>query len=180
MVEFTRLIPDSNIIKAAEDHSSVAIVGCTACANSSIAYEKDQPIYEIKTDETTGKTRRLPYALQGQIGNLKKLLEEKGVNVKTEMINALCFATDDGGVSDLLGKPSWADLGIIERCADVEAFITLCCSMGVFGLKQRFGKDITIVPGMRDAGTGQLFLELDEGKEYILIDRDRSTVIRKK
>jgi len=180
MVEFTRLIPDSNIIKAAKDYTSVTIVDCTACANSSIAYENDQPVYQIKTDETTGKTRRLPYALQGQIRHLKKLLEEEGVHVKTEMINALCFATDDGGLSELLGNPSWADLGIIERCADVEAFISLCCSGGVFGLKQRLGKDIKIVPGMRDAGTGQLFLALDEGKEFILIDRDRSIVIRKK
>ena len=180
MVEFTRLIPDSNIIKAAEVHKSVTIVGCTACANSSIAYEKDQPVFQIKTDETTGKTKRLPYAIQGQIRHLKKLLEEKGVNVKNEMLSVLCFATDDGGLSELLGNPSWADLGINERCADTEALITLCCSGGVFGLKQRLGKDIKIVPGMRDLGTGQLFLALDDTKEFVFIDKDRSTVIQRK
>jgi len=179
MVVFSRLIPDSNIIKAAEDLTSVAIVGCPACANSSIAYEKDHPVYRITTDETTGKTRRLPYALLEHSGRLKELLEEKGVNVTTEML-LMCFATDDVELSNLMGNPSWADLGFNERSAHVTAFITLCCSGGVFGLKQRLGEDIKIIPGMREAGTCQLFLAMDDTKEFVLIDRDRSTVIQRK
>ena len=75
MVVFSRLIPDSNIIKAAEDLTSVAIVGCPACANISIAYEKDHPVYRITTDETTGKTRRLPYALREHSGRLNELID---------------------------------------------------------------------------------------------------------
>jgi hypothetical protein len=50
----------------------------------------------------------------------------------------------------------------------------------VFGLKQRLEKDIRIVPGMRDAGTWQSFLTMDEEKKFILIDKDRSTVIQRK
>lgn len=175
---FSRLIPDSKIIKAAEDFSSVAIVGCSGCANFSIAYEKDQPHSQITTDETTGKPRRLPYAILEQTGRLKKLLEDRGAIVTTEIIMGLCLATDDDEISTLYGNPSWADQGFKESCANAEAFITLCCSGGVFGLKQRLGEDIRIVPGMRDAGTFQSFLALDEKKEFVLIDRDRSTVIQ--
>ena len=177
---FSRLIPDTNIIKAAEDFTSIAIVGCSGCANYSIAYEKDQPVYKISTDEKTGETRRLPYALLEHAGHLKKLLAEKGVNVSTEIIFGLCAATDDGELSELMGNPSWADLGFIERCANAEAFISLCCSGGVYGLRQRLGKDIKIIPGMRQAGTYQLFMVLDEKKEFVLIDRDRSAVIQRK
>ncbi len=175
---FVRLIPDSKVVKAAEDFSSVAIVGCSGCANHSIAHEKDQPVSKITTDETTGKPKKLPYAILEQTDRLKKLLEDKGVNVTTETIMGLCMATDDSELSELHGNPGWADQGLKERCANSEAFITLSCSGGVFGLKQRLGKDIKIIPGMRDAGTFMSFLALDEKKEFVLIDRDRSTVIQ--
>lgn len=108
------------------------------------------------------------------------MLEEKGVTVSTEIIPGLCFVTDDRDLSNLIGTPSWADLGLNERCANAEAFITLCCSGGVYGLRQRLGKDIKIIPGMRQAGTCQLFLTLDEKKEFVIIDRDRSAVIQRR
>ncbi len=175
---FVRLIPDSKVIKSAEEFSSVAIVGCSGCANQSIAHEKDQPVSKITTDETTGKPKWLPYALLEQTDRLKKLLEDKGVNVMTEIVMGMCMGTDDGEISTLYRNPSWADPDFKERCANSEAFITLCCSGGVFGLRQRLGKDIRIVPGMRDAGTWQSFLVLDEKKEFVLLDRDRSIVIQ--
>jgi len=158
----------------------VAIVGCAACANNSIAYEKNQPVYKFSTDEKTGETRTLPYALLEHAGHLRGMLEEKGVKVSTEIINGLCFATDDGELSELMGNPGWADLGLKERCANTEAFINLCCSGGVYGLRQRLGKDIKIIPGMRQVGTCQLFLALDKEKEFVLIDRERSAVIQSK
>ncbi len=174
---FVRLIPDSKVIKDAEDFTSVAIAGCSACANISMAYEKDQPISRITIDETTGKPKRLPYAIQEQIGHLKKLLEEKGVNVTAETIFGMCTDTDDSEYAKMFEKPSWAD-SLKERCANVEAFITLCCSGGVFCMKQKLGKDTKIIPGMRDAGTFQILSILDEKKEFVLIDRDKSTVIQ--
>ncbi len=178
---FVRLIPDSQIITSAEAFSSVAILGCSGCANFSIAYEKDQPVSQITTDETTGKLKTLPYALLEQTGHLKKLLEDKGVKVITEIIQGPCNLRDDVELElpELYRNTKFGS-GFNERCADAEAFITLCCSGGVFGLKQRLGKDIRIVPGMRDAGTWQSFLILDEEKKFILIDKDRSNVIQRK
>jgi hypothetical protein len=174
---FARLIPDSKVIKDAEDYTSIAIAGCSACANVSMAYVKDQPISRITIDETTGKPKRSPYALHEQIGHLKKLLEEKGVNVTTETIMGMCVDNDDSEYAKLFEAPSWT-ASFKERCANVEAFITLCCSSGVFCLKQRFGKDTKIIPGMRDAGTFQVLSMLDEKKEFVLIDREKSTVIQ--
>lgn len=122
---FVRLIPDSKVIKATEGFTSIAIAGCSCCANISMAYEKDQPISRITIDETTGKPKRLPYALLEQIGHLKKLLEEKGVNVTTETFRGMCMDTDDSEYAKLFGDPSWTDR-LKERCANVEAFIPLC------------------------------------------------------
>ncbi len=171
---FVRLIPDSKIIKAAEGFTSIAIVGCAGCANMSIAYEKNQPISQITIDETTGKPRKLPYALLEQTSRLNKLLEDKGVNVTTETIMGPCVYIDDNEYANPLKTPI-SRKRLKERCANVEAFIPLCCSGGVFGLKQLLGKDIKIIPGMRDAGTLQTFSVLDEKREFEIIDRDRST-----
>jgi hypothetical protein len=115
---FVSLIPDSQVIKSAEDFSSVAIVGCSGCANFSIAYEKDQPLSQISTDETTGKPKRLPYALLKQTGYLKKLLEDKGVKVITGIIMEPGRATDDGELIELYGNPDWAEPGFNERCTE--------------------------------------------------------------
>ena len=174
---FVRLIPDSKIIKAAEDFKSVVIAGCSGCANISMAYEKDQPISRITIDETTGNPKRSPYALQEQIGHLEKLLGEKGVNVTTEIFRGMCMDTDDSEYAKLFGEPSWT-ARLKEHIDTTEAFIPLCCSGGVFCLRQQLGKDITIIPGMRDAGTWQVLSVLDEKKEFVLIDRDKSTVIQ--
>jgi hypothetical protein len=167
-------------MKAAEELSSVAIVGCAACANHSIAYEKDQPVYQLSTDEATGNIRKMPYSLMRQMDHLKKLLEEKDVTVTNEIVGALCFTTDDSELSELMGNPGWTDQSLKERCANAEAFVTLCCGGGVFGLRHRLGNDVKIIPGMREVGTGQFFLVLDEGKEFILLDKERCDVIQRK
>jgi len=73
MVVFSRLVSDSNILASTDKFSSVAIVGCVACANFSIAYEKDQPVFRLSKDETTGNIRRIPYSILGQMDHLKKL-----------------------------------------------------------------------------------------------------------
>jgi hypothetical protein len=180
MVIFSRLISDSYILKAAEELTSVAIVGCAACANHSIAYEKDQPVYKLTTDETTGNIRRMPYSILGHMDHLKKLLEEKGVNVTNEIVSALCLTTDDSKLSEMMGNPSWADQNLKKRCANAEAFVSLCCGGGVFGLRRRMGNDVKIIPGMRQIGTVQFFLVLDEGKEFVLLDKERCDVIQRK
>jgi len=174
---FVRLIPDSKIIKAAEDFLSVAIVGCSGCANHSIAHEKDQPLSKIITDETTGKPKRLAYAIREQTDRLKKLLEDKGANVITEIILGPCVYIDDDEYANPRKNSIWRKR-LKERCANVEALIPLCCSGGVFGLKQLLEENIKIIPGMRDAGTFQTFSVLDEKREFVIIDRDRSTVIQ--
>ena len=88
MVVFSRLVSDSNILKGAEDFVYVAIMGCAACANFSIAYEKDQPVYQLSTDEITGNIRRMPYSILRQMNHLKNLLEENGVKVKNPLNSA--------------------------------------------------------------------------------------------
>jgi len=85
MVVHTVLIPDSKILEEVAGFKSVAIVGCTYCANMSIAYEKNMPAYMVSVDKTTGRTTLLPTAMMEETNRLKNLLEGKGINVRVEI-----------------------------------------------------------------------------------------------
>ena len=67
--------PDYSILGETEGLKSLAIVGCPACANYCLAYEKDEPVQKLITDET-GSSSRLPVALMKEMNRLKGLLEE--------------------------------------------------------------------------------------------------------
>jgi len=178
MVVHTVLVPDSKIIEQVAGFKSVAIVGCTACANMSIAYEKNMPAYMVSVDKTTGSTTLLPTAMMEETNRLKNLLESKGINVKVEMWPPLCVLTHDKELPTGIGGDQWADPELANRCADGEAVIALCCVGGMLGMKKRLGKAAKIVQGMKTVGLSQFYFTLDEAKEFVHVDKDRSTIIR--
>ena len=177
MVVHTVLVSDSKIIEQVAGFKSVAIVGCTACANMSIAYEKNMPAYMVSVDKTTGSTTLLPTAMMEETNRLKNLLESKGINVKVEMWPPLCVLTHDKELPTGIGGGQWADPELANRCADGEAVIALCCDGGMLGMKKRLGKAAKIVQGMKKVGLSQFYLTPDEAKEFIHVDKNRSTII---
>ena len=178
MVVHVVLVSDSKIIEEVAGFKSVAIVGCTYCANMSIAYEKNMPAYMVSVDKTTGRTTLLPTAMMEETNRLKNLLEGKGINVRVEIWVPLCTLTRDKEVATAMFGRQWADPELANRCADADAVIALCCVGGMLGMKNRLGKAAKIVRGMKTVGLSQLHLTLDEAKEFVHVDKDRSTVIR--
>lgn len=178
MVVHTVLVPDSKIIEEAAGFKSVAIVGCTYCTNISIAYEKNLPAYMMSVDKHTGRTTLLPMAMMEETNRLKNLLENKGINVRVEMWSPLCSLTHDKELPTAMGGRQWADPELANRCADAEAVIALCCVGGMLGMKKRLGKAAKIIRGMKTVGLSQFYFTLDEAKEFVHIDKDRSTIIR--
>jgi len=83
MVVHVVLVPDSKILQEVAGFKSVVILGCTYCANSSIAYEKNVPAYTMSVDKTTGRTTLLPIAMMEETNRLKNLLESKGITVQS-------------------------------------------------------------------------------------------------
>ncbi len=177
MVVHVVLVSDSKIIEEVAGFKSVAIVGCTYCANSSIAYEKNVPAYMMSVDKTTGRTTLLPIALMEETNRLKNLLESKGINAKVEMWSPLCALTHDKGLPTAMGGRQWADPELANRCADAEAVIALCCVGGMLGVKKRLGKATRIIRGMKTVGLSQFYFTLDEAREFVHVDKDRSTII---
>jgi|YelNatPaOPRAMG01_1025707.scaffolds.fasta_scaffold92407_2 hypothetical protein len=178
MVVHMVLVPDSKIIEEVAGFKSVAVVGCSYCANASIAYEKNLPSHMMLVDKTTGRTTLLPVAMMEETNRLKNLLESKGLTVKVEIWPPLCALTDERELPTAMGGRQWADPALANRCADAEAVVALCCVGGMLGIKKRLGKAAKIVRGMKTVGLSQFYFTLDEAKEFIHIDKDRSTIIR--
>ena len=177
MVVHMVLIPDSKIFEEVAGFKSVVILGCTACANASIAYEKNVPMSMASVDKNTGRTTWLPIAMMEEANRLKSLLDSSGIHVKVEMWPPLCTATHNRELPSGMGGDKWADPELADCCADAEAVITLCCAGGALGVKKRLGKAVKIIPGMRTIGLSHIYFTLDETKEFVRVDKDRSTVI---
>jgi hypothetical protein len=178
MVVHSVLVPDSKIFEEVAGFKSVAMVGCTACANNSIAYEKNLPAYMMSVDKTTGRARLLPMAMMEETNRLKNFLERKGITVRVEIWPPLCSLTHDKALPTAMGGRQWANPELANRCADAEAVIALCCVGGMLGIKKRLGKAVKIIRGMKTVGLSQFYFALDEAKEFIHVDKDRSTIIR--
>lgn len=178
MVVHVVLVPDSKILEEVAGFKSVVILGCAYCASASIAYEKNVPAYMMSVDKSTGRTTLLPIAMMEEANRLKNLLESKGINVKVEVWPPLCALTHDKELPTAMGGRQWADPELANRCADAEAVIALCCVGGMLGVKKRLGKAAKIIRGMKTVGLSQFYFTPDEAKEFVYVDKSKSTIIR--
>lgn len=176
MVTHAVMRSDTSILGETKGLNSVVIVGCPYCANFSIAYEKDEPVQKLVIDEKTGGSSKLPLAMMNETNRLKGILEGKGMSVGVEMWPPLCIKTSDSEIQ--MGGPQWTDPELVSRCSGAEAIVALCCAGGVIGLKERFGKDLKVIPGMKTEGISLLHFSLDKATKLVHIDRGKSTVIR--
>ena len=168
--------PDSSILGDTQGFKSLVIVGCPACANYSLAYEKDEPVQKLLIDEKTGNSSKLHFALMNEINRLKGLFEGVGVSVGVEIWPPVCTSTMNRELQ--MGGPQWTDPELVSRCSEVEVVVALCCAGGVLGLKHRFGKDVKVISGMKTEGISHLHFSLDKETNLAYIDKEKSTIIR--
>jgi hypothetical protein len=169
MSVYSVMLSDEKILRALTSFKSIAILGCTACANASIAYDKDLPVGKLLTDKETGRTRQIPVAIAEEANRLKAILENKGIDVKLELRPILCTLSD-------ATEPD--DISLINRCGNAEAVVALCCAGGALGIKKRFGNTVKIIPAMKTVGVYQSYTVRDSAKGLVYIDKKKSTVIR--
>ena len=165
---YSVMVADSKIAKGVAGCKSVIIVGCSACANDSLPFDKDYPLAKIVVDKDTGKTLESPVSTLAEANRLKKLLESHGISVEIETWFGLCLLAYD------IEKDM---MELVNRCARAEAVITLCCAGGTLGLKRLLPQGTKIVPGMKTVGVFQICKVLDKAGEFVRLDKDRSTAI---
>jgi hypothetical protein len=173
---YAELLPDSTIMKNAESYDSMTLVVCPVCANTSVGYQKNLPVLKKSVDETTGETTYIRTAITGEAHRIKELLDEKDKDVKIEMYGAPCAMAMDKELPRNLNGGD-ADTKLVEQCADTDAVLALCCSVGVLGLKRRLGGSTRIVPCMKTRGFSQFSFKFDDNKELVYVDRESSTVL---
>ena len=166
---YSVLLPDAKIIGRVADFKSVVIVGCTVCANSSIAFDKDVPLAKLVVDEATGETTREAVAVREEAERLKHVLEENGTNAEVELMPGPCVLSAEREI---------ADAELVGRYADVEAVITLSCAGGTLGVERRFGKTVKTIPGMKTVGSSLSYTVVDGATGLVYMDKSKSRMIR--
>lgn len=166
---YSVLVSDDRILKRIADAKSVVIIGCAACANDSIAYDKDYPLSKIIIDEKTGKEKQIPVPINAEANRLRELLESRGINTGIETWFGVC---------DVSYEREKQTSELVERCSNVDAVISLSCAGGTLALKKMFPKSIKIIPGMKTVGIFQICKILDKSGQFINMDRANSTNLR--
>lgn len=177
MVRYPLTLPDSKILELLKDSKNTLIAGCMSCANMSSAHHRSVPIYDVVTEEGTGKKSLMPNAIIGEAERLKKLLEENKIKADVEFNDGWCMWTSDKEVASLMGNPAWSDQGFTDRVVLYDSVLVLACPDGVNGMIARTGGKVKVYAGMFDAGSLQLVMALDEKGEHVVVDSKKSHLI---
>jgi hypothetical protein len=166
---YSVMIPDEKLLQAVAGFKRIVILGCTICANNSLAYDKDVPLNKILVDKETGRTRPSPVAIVEEVDRLKAVLGNRVEDISVQVGPGLCTMSSDSKPDE----PEW-----VKHCRDAEAVVALCCAGGIGGVRTRLGKTVKIIPGMKTAGVNFTYTVHDHARGLVYIDKSRSQVMR--
>lgn len=168
MVVFSVTLPDDKLIQAVEGLKKIVILGCSVCANNSIAYSKGFPLSKMSEDKTARHIMPSPVAILEEAKRLKAVLSGTVGDITVDISPGFCIISD-GSAPGPLGR---------VKTYDADAVIALCCAGGVAGLKMRFGESMKIIPAMKTEGIIVACTVNDQENGIINIDKEKSQVIR--
>ena len=137
---YSELRPDTALLNDLKEEKSVFLLGCPACANTSL--------YVQKADEDSDMLRLTPTGFKAvsMIGELKRL---------TNLLNDKCINVDSW-----VGKYPTITLclldehsrkNILKKCRDFNTIITLCCDAGTKSV-ERILRGKRVFAGMNAKG----------------------------
>lgn len=169
MVVFSVTLPDETLIQAAKGFKKIVILGCSVCANNSIAYEKGFPLSKMPEDKTAKHIMPSPVAVVEEANRLKALLAGVVEEITIGISPGFCIMNEGN---------SPGSLGNVKSYPNIDAVVALCCVGGVAGLKMRFGDSVKIIPAMRTEGIIVACMVNDLEKGLTRIDKNKSRIIR--
>lgn len=143
-------------------YKKVAIVGCGACTNESLAYKNSLPIFVNKHGNII-----YPYATVSELLRIKSVLCREKYQVEIQYYNDV-----EGFVC--MKKTSAIDTYAISWDNQPDIILTLCCGAGYETIREMFPK-IPVVKITNQIGF--LFYSYIDNKTARLICRERSAVI---
>jgi len=175
MGRYSVIEPDNKILDQLDGSSAALVVGCTHCANISIGYDKDTPIFRVATDKTGGRSAK-PVAVIEEAKRLKRLFESRGVKTDIEAFPLICAAieSNDSEVLTPMGFPPCL------KDRDVDTVLALTCTgEGLTGVRRMVRDGVKVVPGMRTVGGHEPVLSFDAASGYVSVDRKKSVFKRR-
>jgi len=105
MRRYSILESDGKLLESLRSSRSVFIVGCTHCANISIGYDRNLPIFYITHDNRTGIKSAKPIAVVREAERLKRLFKNRGLKADVEVFPPICSAieSDDAEIHVPMG-----------------------------------------------------------------------------
>lgn len=157
---YTEISSDAHIVAMSKGFKKVAILGCGACTNESIAYSKGLPLV-TRVPQDSGDIQEIPHAVSYEMERIAELLAEQGLVIETKVINAygeefVCSASDEGLES------------LREAIPSGDAILALCCPAGQMGIRRILGETIEILSLVRTTGTLYCHYEdIGEAREIV-------------
>lgn len=175
MGRYSTIEPDEKILESLKGSRSALIVGCTHCANISIGYDKNLPIFHITHDKKTG-IKSKPVAVIKEAERLKRLLEGQGIKADIEAFPLICAAveSDDAEILAPMGFPPYL------KDRDVDTVLALTCTgEGLIGVKRIVRDGVKVISGMQSVGGHEPVLGFDAVSGDVFVDRDKSVFKRR-
>jgi hypothetical protein len=171
MGAYSIIEPDQKILDQLRGKKSTLIVGCTRCANISLAHDKNRPVYRMTTDKVTDERTYEAVAIAEEAERLVHLLERHGIEAETETSRALYCApwSDQTDIFDTLGYPP------VYHGHGIDSVVVLACSQGLRGMERRVEKGVKVVWGMSPVGRSHdPILVYDPKSGYVTLDESKS------
>ncbi|MCW4041861.1 MAG: hypothetical protein NWE83_14060 [Candidatus Bathyarchaeota archaeon] len=173
---YSKSLTENKLLERAQGHQSLIFMGCRACANYSVTYDKNLPVYEKTIDPASDEVKYVPYAIVEEGNQLKTFFERQGFKTEFELIRPPCTSSNDIRVPENFGGGEQASPDFAERYAKYNAVISLCCASGTLGLRKKLGKTLKVIQGRETIGMGQIVFKSDDEQEYIYVDKQASTI----
>ena len=172
MAVYSTIFEDQKIIELSSKYKNVLLLGCGGCANESLAFVNNKPLYVVSEEEELDvaikKSIAIPYSVKEECERIKHLLEANGHFVVSSLIplsqNTLCIR-HDGDKYNINPKSQFVP----------DVILTISCSAGAFGVYEDIGKSIPVYSIMQSRGQLAYYYKDTFDKREIIYEK--STVI---
>lgn len=167
MAIFMEMRPVEEIKKKLKDAKNIAIIGCSACMNRSLAIMSKTGVFE-ELDKESGKY--VPRAMLDKISELRENFIGEGKSVVSAVMSG---CNPCGPYLDVVNN-----LATNEDILASDVIVCLSCPGGLFGLKKLFPKHRIVLATKPPLGVIYGPLELTDGGRFKRVVLESVSVVR--
>mgnify|MGYP003301443173 CR=1 FL=1 len=164
LIDKNEIVSKLNYLNA----KNILIVACGGCANESLAYDNNIPIFTNAPEKDLSQSLKegleIPYASKTNMEKIKDYLLEKGYIVRTELISlsqdSLCIRKEH--------KPF--TFKSLESFSP-DAILSISCLAGAYGIIKSINKSVPVICIMKSKGQLSYCYRDDNYGRYIIYEK---------